>query len=313
MSRWGGHWTGVWIAFAVSALGSPAYARAVKPTSSDSIRTQLREAGTSHYLDQGQGTQVAAPPTPVPAADDEDEAAPQPAEPDFAVINLPTTLRLPVRKSNFRLTHRFQGDLTRGDFGFQLENLFGLDQGAVIGLEFRYAVMRHVEAVVHRSSLDRTIQFYGKYDGWHQSGSMPISVSVLGSVEGANNFRRDYAPAFGASISRTISGKLALYAVPMWVHNSAAVTGVTRDTGFLGMGGRLRFGSSTYVVGEVTPRIGGYAPDDAEYGFGIEKRVGGHVFQLNFTNGFSTTFAQVARGGFPNTLYLGFNLARKFF
>jgi hypothetical protein len=33
------------------------------------------------------------------------------AEPDFAVVNLPTTLRLPRYKSNFRITHRFAGKL----------------------------------------------------------------------------------------------------------------------------------------------------------------------------------------------------------
>jgi len=34
---------------------------------------------------------------------------------------------------------------------------------------------------------------------------------------------------------------------------------------------------------------------------------------LTFTNTFGTTFAQLARGGTANSLYLGFNLARKFF
>jgi hypothetical protein len=48
--------------------------------------------------------------------------------------------------------------------------------------------------------------------------------------------------------------------------------------------------------------------------FGIEKRAGGHLFQLNFSNGFGTTFGQVARGGFTyDDWYLGFNIARKFF
>jgi hypothetical protein len=37
------------------------------------------------------------------------------------------------------------------------------------------------------------------------------------------------------------------------------------------------------------------------------------VFQLNVNNGQGTTFGQLARGGFPDSLYLGFNLARKFF
>jgi len=43
------------------------------------------------------------------------------------------------------------------------------------------------------------------------------------------------------------------------------------------------------------------------------KRVGGHAFQLNFSNAFTATYGQIARGGFPTTLYLGFNLVRKFF
>ena len=47
--------------------------------------------------------------------------------------------------------------------------------------------------------------------------------------------------------------------------------------------------------------------------FGIEKRVGGHAFQLNFSNSQLTTFAQTAQGGLPDSLFLGFNLTRKFF
>jgi hypothetical protein len=46
----------------------------------------------------------------------------------------------------------------------------------------------------------------------------------------------------------------------------------------------------------------------------LEQRAGGHVFQLNFSNGFGTTLAQVARGGSRrDDWYLGFNLSRKFY
>jgi hypothetical protein len=64
---------------------------------------------------------------------------------------------------------------------------------------------------------------------------------------------------------------------------------------------------------EVSLRVDGYSPGPHVFGFGIEKRAGQHMFQLNLTNAFGTTFGQIARGGFPTTLYLGFNLARKFF
>jgi uncharacterized beta barrel domain-containing protein DUF5777 len=165
---------------------------------------------------------------------------------------------------------------------------------------------------VYRTNIDKQTQFYAKYDPIAQRNSTPVSVSVLASVEGANNFRRDRSPALGAVISRKVRDAAALYATPMWVHNSSSV-GDVRDTGFVGLGGRLRVRPSVYVVAEVSPRLGGYAPGDPEYSFAIESRYGGHVFQLNFSNTVGTTFSQIARGGAPGGLYLGFNLARKFY
>ena len=83
-----------------------------------------------------------------------DDAVLQPAEPDYRVVNLPTTLRLPRYKSNFELTHRFNGNLRRGDFGDQTSTLFGLDEGAVIGFEYRFAPIRHVELAVYRTAIE---------------------------------------------------------------------------------------------------------------------------------------------------------------
>jgi hypothetical protein len=243
----------------------------------------------------------------------DDDAALVLAEPDFRVLNLPSTLRLPVHKSSFQLTHRFNGNLQRGTFSQNAGNLFGLDQGAVVGFEYRFGLARHLQAAVYRTAVDKTFQFYGKYDPVRQGESTPLSISALFSIEGADNFQEHYAPALGLVVSRTVSDRLAMYATPVWVHNTAAVFDVDRDTFFVGLGGRLRVSSTVYLVGEVAPRVNGYSPDKAAYGFGIDKRVGGHVFQINFNNGQGTTFGQLARGGFPDTLFLGFNLARKFF
>ena len=89
--------------------------------------------------------------------------------------------------------------------------------------------------------------------------------------------------------------------------------GITRNTFYVGLGGRVRIRPTVYVSAEVSPRLAGLASDKPEYGFAIEKRAGAHVFQLNFTNSSGTTFAQTAQGGLPDSLYLGFNLTRKFF
>ena len=279
----------------------------------------------------------AVPAEPPPAAsttqaDEDDPAVLDPAEPDLVIVNLPTTMRLPLYKGNFRINHRFAGNLRVGTFSQQAGNLFGIDQGAIIGFEYRVAVRPRLQAAAYRSSFDKTIQLHARYDVFRQRGPLPVAVSGLLSIEGTNNFQDEFAPAVGAIVSRTVARRAAFYVTPVWVNNTAAslepidhdlggesdpgselTPHVHRSTFYTGVGARLRVLSTVYLVGEVTPRLGGYAPDEVEYGFGIEKRVGAHMFSLTFTNSFGTTFAQLARGGTANSLYLGFNLARKFF
>jgi hypothetical protein len=69
---------------------------------------------------------------------------------------------------------------------------------------------------------------------------------------------------------------------------------------------------TTYIALEYTPRLTGFAPGRGTWGVGIEKHTRGHLFQLNFTNSFGTTYGQLARGGERSNVYLGFNIARKF-
>jgi len=84
------------------------------------------------------------------------------------------------------------------------------------------------------------------------------------------------------------------------------------DTWYMGFGARLRFSGSGYITGEYTPRLHGYDPNASEWGVAVEKRTGGHTLQLNFTNSFATTLGQLARGGNPHDVYLGFNITRRF-
>ncbi|MFI5076736.1 MAG: hypothetical protein ACHQRO_05305, partial [Vicinamibacteria bacterium] len=96
--------------------------------------------------------------TPVPAEEERDDAVLNRSQPDFTLINLPTGLRLPKWKSAFRVTHRFTRPLGEGDFGDLASDFFGLDSGAIIGLEFRIGVAPGTQVGIHRTN-DRTIQF----------------------------------------------------------------------------------------------------------------------------------------------------------
>ena len=239
-----------------------------------------------------------------------------PLQPDFVVITMPTTLRVPKYKSSFRVTHRFGRPLGSGDFGELAADLFGLDSGAQIGLEYRFGLLRGTQAGIHRTS-DRTSEFFAQHDLMQQRDGRPVSLAIIGTMDGTNNFRDRYTPALGVTLSRQISRVGAVYLQPVWVNNSSPLPSELiddNDSFLLGVGTRLRVRPTVYLVAEIIPRVSGFDPRVNQADFGVEKRAGGHSFQLAFSNGFGTTMGQIARGGTSNDdWYLGFHISRKFF
>ena len=261
-------------------------------------------------------------PAPAAPAPVQQEATPppsdravDPSEPDFTLIGLPTTLRMPKFASAFRVTHRFTRSLAQGNFGDLLADGFGTDGGAQIGLEYRFGIMSGTQVGVNRTS-DKTIQFFGQQQLFRQQEGTPLGVDVILSIEGRDNFQEIYSPAVGAVVSRKIGTHGALYVQPIWIGNTNAFDLVAEDdndTFILGLGGRFRIRPKLYLVAEGAPRFG-YDPGITYASFGIEMRAGGHSFQINVSNGFGTTMAQMARGGYDkDDWYLGFNITRKFF
>jgi hypothetical protein len=240
------------------------------------------------------------------------------AQPDFTLVSaMPTTLRLPRFKSAFRVTHRFGRPVGLGGFGDLVGDLFGLDSGAQIGLEYRFGLMRGLQAGIHRTS-NKTIEFFGQYNVLHEENSdAPIGLGILAAIDGTNNFRSIYSPSFGVVLSRNVGTVAAFYVEPIWVGNTNPGLDILVDednTFLVGLAARVRVRPTVYLVGEMAPRVAGYDPGVTHGSFGIEKRAGGHSFQINISNGFGTTLSQLARGGFTNDeWFLGFNISRKFY
>jgi uncharacterized beta barrel domain-containing protein DUF5777 len=245
------------------------------------------------------------------------------SQPDFTIVNLPTTQRLPRHEGVFRLTHRFARPLGQGDFSDLLSDFFGLDNGAQIGLEYRFGLMRGTQIGIYRTS-NRTIQFFAQHSTLQQGDNGLFDLDIVATIEGTENFgastpegsSTSYSPSVGVVLSRELGSHGALYFEPIWVNNSnpsPSELADDNDTFLVGLGARIRIRPTVYLVGEIIPRIG-YDPDVTHATFGIEKRAGGHVFQLNFSNGIGTTMAQLARGGTDtDDWYIGFNISRKFF
>src|SRR5258708_9478746 len=94
--------------------------------------------------------------TPPPPESSDPDSRLDPLQPDFNLAALPTTLRLPVHKMAFRVTHRFTRPLGRGDFGDLVSDFFGFDSGAQIGLAFPYALIPRPPIAIHRPTAPTT-------------------------------------------------------------------------------------------------------------------------------------------------------------
>ncbi len=147
----------------------------------------------------------------------------------------------------------------------------------------------------------------------------PVGLAVFAAVDGRDNFTEEYSPGVGLIVSRRLGERGGLYAMPAVVGHLVTpnVDGDPESTTALvvGLGIRFRFSENGALLFETTPRLD--APDGVDFrhpvSFGIERTLGGHAFQLNFSNSFGTTLGQTARGGAPTGWYIGFNIARKFY
>jgi len=241
-----------------------------------------------------------------------------PAQPDFTLVNLPTTLRVPRFKSAFRVTHRFSPPIGSGDFGDFASDLFGLDRAGLIGLEFRFGLAPGLQVGIHRTSSSKTIQFFGQYSAVKQSDTRPIGVDALVAVSAADNFQEQHAPTVGILLSRKVGRGAAFYVEPMVVGNTHAdhpgEDAHDDYTFMVGLGTRLRIRPTVYLVAEVSPRLAGLSEQAHPYAFALEKRAGGHAFQLVFASSpWTTLFDLAAFGGLDDDVYIGFNISRKFF
>jgi hypothetical protein len=255
-----------------------------------------------------------------PAAPDTDRSDPDvridALQPDFNLVALPTTLRMPAHKWAFRVTHRFTRPLGQGDFGDLASDLFGFDSAAQIGLEVRYGIASGTQLGVHRTS-DRTIQIFGQHNFLNERGGDRAGLDLIATLEGYNNLKRQYQSALGLALSKYVARRASVYAEPLLVFNTnpAANAGSDNNTVMVGLGTRVRVRPSMYLTAEITPRLTGFEPGVDQVSFGLEGRAGGHLFQLNVSNGFGTTLGQLAANGAFNNdqWHIGFNIARKFF
>jgi len=270
-------------------------------------------------------------------------STPKPPEPkpqvyeagDDYLLSLPTGRKLDRHGLYVNFNHRFAFDpfFTGKSKG---HTLGGLDGVTVASFGFRYGVTDKLSVAIYRSPslVARPIQLTAGYDFLSEKDRQPFNASFRTSVEGRNDFTRDFTLNFEGIFSRSVTRRAQIYIVPtISLYNRRLVLsdlyapppdlpGI--NTFSIGAGAAVDIRPSVALMAEVIPTVvngrdmGIHRP---AFAFGIQKKIFGHAFTFGFMNSPGTTTSQRAgtRATFlgdpsadtPSGLFIGFDLSRQ--
>ncbi len=251
----------------------------------------------------------------------------KPKKPAFwgtRVVNLPTAETVDKGKLLFRISHRFVPAVSIGYDGF-----YGLDGPAAVLLSFGYGITDKLMVTVGRTNHFQEWEFYADYRVFEPSGksALPLSgaLHVGGSVVSLDqpagevwSGRFRFSALF--SLSWQVTDRVSFLAVPGFASNTNFQQPDSENTFSLGLGGRVLVFDDFSVIGEWVPVLAGHKDNINGWGLGVEKKIGGHVFQVFATNCYGLPAAQYLIGGdlgrspsgFFDKFRLGFNIFRTF-
>ena len=243
---------------------------------------------------------------------------------DDLVFSVPTGRRLDRHGFYINFTHRFPYSATfsgpaRGAI------LLGLDDISVSSFGFRFGVTSKFSVAAYRSPslIGRPIELMAAYNFLDEKDHQPFNAALRFSVDGQNNFSRNFTSNFELIVSRSITHRAQVYLVPTFsIHNRPLIgsTGAVTDplpfqpcsapqasgispslnvrpcanTFSLGVAAAADVRPTVALVAEVIPTLangtdlGIHRP---AYAFGIQKKIWRHAFTFGFSNSPGPLFA----------------------
>lgn len=254
-------------------------------------------------------------------ADPRPAAGASPSKPPFEkpafwgtrLINLPTTLTPGKGEFLLRISHRFSEPVDAG-FG----ELFGLDSYANILIGLGYGITDNLSFSLGRARFAKEWEFGADWLVAEQglSGRLPFSIALHAGASLATD-GNDSAKVFAVlSLSRQFSKRFSVLVAPALATNTNHWDLDPEPSFALGLGARYMVFEDFSVMAEWAPTLAGYKDLESGWGLGLEKKIGGHVFQIFVTNVFGLTAAQFLPGGDLRIgdldLRIGFNIFRTF-
>lgn len=236
------------------------------------------------------------------------------------LVNLPTTTTPGKGEFLFRISHRLQLPASSG-----WDSFYGFDGPAYILFSFGYGITDNLSLTLGRAKLYQEWELYadwllleqGKKTSWPLSAALHIGGGIVTQDEpvGANWSGRARFSAL-LSLSTQLSERFSLLVVPAYTSNANYWEESSEGILSLGLGGRFMVLNDISLVAEWIPVLAGYKDDYSGWGLGIEKKIGGHVFQFFITNTIGMTAAQYLPGGDlslgDGDFRFGFNIFRTF-
>jgi cytochrome c553 len=256
---------------------------------------------------------------------------------DDVLFSLPTGRAVDEHALIVNFAHRFPYDAAFTGPGRGGE-LFGLDNFALPSLGLRYGVTDKLSVSILRSPslIGRPIQLMVAYNILDEHHEDPLNIAVRVSIEGQNNFQKNYTQNIEGIFSRSITSRAQFYVVPTLSFDARPLV---QASGFLssdipdlpgvntfsiGVGAAYDIRPTIALVAEVIPtlwnasELGIHRP---AYSFGIQKKLFRHAFTLGLTTSPGVTVSQRAgtRAEFlgepsadtPGGLFFGFDLTRQ--
>jgi hypothetical protein len=247
------------------------------------------------------------------------EGAPA-AKPAFwgmRLVNLPTNRMIDRGHFLFQVSHRFNPGLSTG-----MDTFFGLDGPGFILLGFGYGISDRLAVTLGRTNFLQEVALGLSWLAADQSdGGLPFSVAatagaglITQSEPGRSLFNgKNMRAHLQVSLARKVTDRLSLLIVPGYTTNADPLGLETRGTFALGFGGRYMIFEDFSLIGEWAPVRTGFKAESAGWGLGIEKKIGGHVFQAFVANSIGLTPGAYLPGGdLKKDVRLGFNIFRTF-
>jgi mono/diheme cytochrome c family protein len=257
---------------------------------------------------------------------------------DDELFTLPTGRAVDKHAVIVNFTHRFAYDsaVTGQARGAEL---FGLDNFALSSFGVRYGVTDKLSVDVWRSPsfIGRPIQLMAAYNVMDEHHEEPFNLAFRVSVEGQNNFRKNYTENLEMIVSRSLTSRAQIYFVPTASFNdrrlamgSLVSNEILDEPGInafsLGTGLAVDIRPTVALIAEVIPTVVGGTElgiHRPPFSFAIQKKLYRHAFTFGFTTSPGTTVSQRAgtnatflnspSADTPSGLFLGFDLTRRIY